>query len=237
MSGAGFRIPRFIMRIGVIADPHANSLGLAAALRSLAEIGVDRKVCAGDIVGYYPFVNETIELLRTNEVVCIAGNHDAYLRGTLPSTPQQERMYNLEYSRRVITQENLSWLAKLPDNYAFEADGQNFLMCHGSPWSVEEYVYADFPNFPRFETVSSDVIIMGHTHIPLLRNEGSKVLLNPGSCGQPRDYNPRASFAWIDAPSRTATIGRVPFDVAAVQKRCTELGFAQSLNDILDRTR
>jgi putative phosphoesterase len=225
------------MRIGIIADPHGNSFGLAAALESLSKVGVDLTVCAGDIVGYYPFVNETIDLLRTSEVVCIAGNHDACFRGSLPSTPDQQRSYNLDYVRRVITNENSRWLDELPDRYAFEVQGRTFLVCHGSPWSAEEYVYPDSRNFNRFETVPSQVIIMGHTHIPLIRKEGTKVLINPGSCGQPRDYDPRASFAWIDTDSLTAEIDRVSYDISSLQRRCEELGFAPTLTDILVRTR
>ena len=97
------------MRIGVISDPHGNVLGLQAVLDALSA-DTRQIVCAGDTVGYYPYVNETIDLLRARNVVCIAGNHDRYLRGDSATTPERWKAYQLDYVASVITPANRDWL-------------------------------------------------------------------------------------------------------------------------------
>ena len=229
------------MRLGFIADPHGNSLGLAAALDALDQAEVDRVICAGDIVGYYPFVNETIDTLRTRDVECIAGNHDLYLRGDVSTTPERWKAYHLDHADETISTEHRTWLAGLPLGLDFSADGARIKVCHGSPWSPEEYVYPDNVDEERFAALAADIVVMGHTHIPLVRHLGPEragvLLFNPGSCGQPRDYVPLAAYGVLDAQSREARIGRVAYDIAAVRDRCASLGFSPAVRDILTRTR
>ena len=229
------------MRLGILSDPHGNSLGLIAALRALEGSRVDRLLCAGDIVGYYPFVNETIDTLIAAGVECIAGNHDLYLRGDRPTTRERWKAYQLDYVDEVITHENRQWLAALPLQLDIEVGRTRITMCHGSPWSPEEYIYPDATDLERFGAVNVDVIIMGHTHIPMVRRlevgQREVLLFNPGSCGQPRDYVPLASYGLLDTDTQEARIERVPYDIAAVQNRCEELGFDASVRAILLRTR
>jgi putative phosphoesterase len=229
------------MRLGLIADPHGNSLGLNAVLSALDEQSVDRVICAGDIVGYYPFVNETIDTLRSRDVACIAGNHDLYLRRELATAPDRWKAYHLAYVDEIIEPDHRAWLAALPRELAFDIDGAHILVCHGSPWSAEEYVYPDTVDEQRFMSVAADVVIMGHTHIPLVRrvaNErGGMLLFNPGSCGQPRDYEPLAAYGIFDTERREARVHRVAYDIDAVRERCEALGFSRAVRDILTRTR
>jgi putative phosphoesterase len=229
------------MKLGVISDPHGNSFGLAAALEALEQADVDRVICAGDIVGYYPFVNETIDTLRDRGVDCIAGNHDLYLRRDLATTPERWKAYHLDYVDETISPEHRSWLAALPRELDLMLDGSHVHVCHGSPWSAEEYVYPNTVDEPRFMNVAADVVIMGHTHIPLVRRVDSKrggvLLFNPGSCGQPRDYVPLASYGTYDTDRREARVSRVAYDIDTVRERCEALGFSPAVRDILTRTR
>ena len=118
-----------------------------------------------------------------------------------------------------------------------DVDGQRVLIVHGSPWSAEEYVYPDRFVPDRFNDVDANIVIMGHTHIPMVRREGERLFINPGSCGQPRDYNPLASYAWLDVATGVAEIGRVPYDLEALQRQCVALGLDGRLTSILTRTR
>ena len=86
------------MKIGVISDIHANIYGLQAVLYELREKRVELILCAGDVVGYYPFVNEVCDLVRQWEIVTVKGNHDCYVLEELPITVAQRRECSLDYT-------------------------------------------------------------------------------------------------------------------------------------------
>jgi predicted phosphodiesterase len=92
-------------------------------------------------------------------------------------------------------------------------------VCHGSLWAVDEYVYPNYRNFERFVDIKADVVVMGHTHIPMMRQAGRVLLINPGSCGQPRDGNPLASYALVDTETYQVEIRRIPYDVDIICHR------------------
>src|SRR5215470_11639669 len=98
------------MRLALISDLHAN----AAALSVLTDLldAADRVVCLGDVVGYHCQVNETFDLLRRYDPVCILGNHDYYLLRGCPANMPDSVRFGVEYAARVITSDNLSWLAR-----------------------------------------------------------------------------------------------------------------------------
>lgn len=225
------------MRVAIIADIHGNSIGLAAVLADLDQQGIGHILVAGDLVGYYPYVNEVFELLRERNVICILGNHDCYLLGRLPVSKERWRAYNLGYVDRVIREDNRAWLAGLPTERRIELGGLRWYLCHGSPWAVEEYIYPDYKAFDRFANVEAEVVVMGHTHIPLIRRAGHVLLVNPGSCGQPRDYNPLAAYSLVDTETGGTEIRRVAYDVDTVCRRVETEGFDQELIEILTRTR
>ena len=225
------------MRVATIADIHGNSIGLAAVLVDLDQQEIDHILVAGDLVGYYPYVNEVFELLRERNVTCVLGNHDCYLLGKLPVSEERWQAYNLGYVDHMIRDDHRAWLAGLPTERRIELEGLRWCLCHGSPWAVEEYIYPDYDAFERFASVEADVVVMGHTHIPLVRQVEHVLLVNPGSCGQPRDYNPLAAYALVDTETRNAEIRRVAYDVDAVCRRVVTEGFDQELIEVLRRTR
>ncbi len=225
------------MRIGVIADIHGNSLGLNAVLNDMERLDIDHILIAGDFVGYYPYVNEVFELLQSRNITCVSGNHDCYLLREISISEDLWFSYKLDYIERIISEKNTEWLSGLPTQRIFEKGGLNWILCHGSPWDVEEYIYPDNTDFERFAEFDTDIVIMGHTHIPIVQRVGHVLLVNPGSCGQPRDYNPSASYAIVETGTCNVDIRRVPYDVNAVCKHLTTLGYKHNLIDILTRTR
>jgi putative phosphoesterase len=225
------------LRVGLLADIHGNASGLAAALGAMADEGVSQILVAGDLVGYYPDVNDSIDMLRSRACLCITGNHDAALMAPEGVSQDQWRAYNLDYVDRVISPRNRAWLASLPAIRNLSLGGRQVLLCHGSPWRVDEYVYPDALEWQRFAELGSDIVVMGHTHIPFTRHVGQTMLVNPGSCGQPRDYDPRAAFGILDLFRSTVSLRRVDYDVAVVQERVRSLGFDPKLAAILGRTR
>ena len=226
------------MPILVLSDIHANLTAFEAVLEDAGQ--VDAVWCLGDLVGYGPDHNECVALARSlPNFVCILGNHDAAVTGHIPLDS-----FNLEAQRSVlwmrdcILMENLQFLTDLKE-CQIESE---VTLAHGSPRNpIWEYILdaqVARGNFGYFDT---QLCFVGHTHIPLLfsLNEANLVwsilrsddyveingrtIANPGSVGQPRDRDARASFALFDPENMTWQSRRVAYDVDAVKERIKEV--------------
>ncbi len=226
------------MLLGIISDVHANKYGLKAVLDALQQHQVDAIICAGDIVGYYPFVNETISLLKENHVSCILGNHDAMLIGALDFSPQQQHQYKSDLTAAVIEPSNLEWVKNLPISLHLELENRRIEIYHGSPWEpLIEYIYPDYAHFELFKEMSTDFVVLGHTHRPLLRHIDNVTVINPGSCGQPRDGLPGASYAILNMTNGALELKRAEYDVSRLVKELQQLEYDDKLIQILLRAK
>lgn len=214
------------MKLGVLSDVHSNAKALEQVLASLTRRQVKRVICAGDLVGYYTQPNRVIELLEPARVESVMGNHDL---GVLEGTPLGFNVYArraLDWNRRQIKQNSLKYIERLPRTFKTEISGLDVFVAHGSPKNpINEYVFEDkvdasFLDY-SFEDIP-DVVILGHTHVPYVKKIENTLILNPGSVGQPRDGNPKASFAIIDTQGLTAEIKRVEYDIESVVKEVSE---------------
>ena len=225
------------MKIGIIADIHSNIYGLKNILKELTE--VDTILCAGDIVGYYTFVNEVFDEFRKRNIRTILGNHDAYLLGALPVSANLTVQHSIEYTKKAINKENIDYLKKIKKaSLDIKIDGLKIRMYHGSPWNeFEEYVFPDYQNFNKFRDIDADLIILGHTHWPMIKKVEKKTIINPGSCGQPRDYNSKASYAILDTKTKNIQIKRVDYEINKTCQAVKEANLDVELIKILTRTR
>lgn len=199
------------MRIGLISDIHSNPYGLEAVLGRLRSC--EAILCAGDITGYHTSVNEVFDILEEHDVLFILGNHDEYLLRESVEDLDPLLRRSVEYTRKKISEDNVERLKEAPLLYSGLFDGLRIKMYHGSPWDLmEEYVYPDYAHFDRFEEINADLIILGHTHIPFVRGN----IVNPGSCGQPRDDDPRAAYGILQTETADITLGRVKYDLRKV---------------------
>lgn len=223
------------MKIGIISDIHGNSHGLKKVLSNLSNC--EKILCAGDITGYYPFVDKVVELLKQYGVVSVLGNHDQYLlSGKTPEATNPEVKKSVRFMKKVASEDSLGYLKHLPRNLKLDIKGKRVLICHGSPWDyLQGRVYPDFPNFERFEEIPFDVIILGQTHYPLIRKVGKKTIINPGSCGQPRDYNLLSYGIW-DADSGSFEINRIEWDIDNFKKEALARGTDPKLLEVFKRT-
>lgn len=205
------------MTIAFLSDIHGNYEALKAVLAVIDERKVNKIACAGDIVGYYPQINECCAELRDRHAVCVMGNHDWYMvsGGFCP----RSRSVNdcLVYQRKIITEENLAWLSSHP----VQARVADVHMVHGG-WAdpIDEYLK---PTAEYFEQVIGKTFLSGHTHYPTVQRFGDKLYCNPGSVGQPRDGDPRASFALYN--DGEFEICRVPYDPQPVFALMESAGF------------
>jgi len=228
------------MRIGVVSDIHSN---LTALLTVLDDMGpVDALWCLGDFVGYGPWPNECIDLLRERGAQAIAGNHDLAAIGTIPCDDfNGDAAFAAQWTADALTSDARAYLQSLQP--MLEVDGVT--LAHGTPREpVWEYMLSAGAAAASFDTIRTDLCFVAHTHIPSLFIEDEsgmpevrymagasasdsapfRRIVNPGSVGQPRDRDPRAAYLVYDVDAAQLSWKRVAYDVAKVQKRMRKLG-------------
>ncbi len=232
------------MRVLVLSDIHANLTALEAVLASAGNS--DAVWCLGDLVGYGPDPNDCIELVRNlPNLLCLIGNHDQAALGSLPLTRfTRDARETAAWTTQVLTPENAAFLRSLPAKITVGG----FTLAHGSPRQpVWEYVLDQRVADRNFEFFDTDYCLVGHSHLPLLfhRPHGEphavpvplrwgepnplspRMIINPGSVGQPRDMDPRSAYAILDPDALTWEPRRVAYDIAQVQLRILRAGLPE----------
>lgn len=223
------------MRALIISDIHANVVALDAVLKECQ--GIDKVWCLGDIVGYGPNPNECIERLQEiPNLTCIMGNHDAAALGFIDiKTFNYDARRSLEWLSQILEVKALDFLRSLPETEI--VDG--IMLAHGSPRNpIWEYVMDDWVARQNLDTFEQKACLVGHTHVPVAFSETdhhlvdmhfftpglatvfrTRSIINPGSVGQPRDRDSRASYIIYDSSEGTWENHRVAYDVELVHDR------------------
>ena len=204
--------------IAIISDIHGNFVALQAVLAEIDKIGVDDIYCLGDSVGYYSQVNEVLDELRKRNVKSLIGNHDWYLMADSFCDRSATVTETIDFQKRVVSNENLAWLKGLPIHFEY----QGLKMVHGG-WTnpLDEYLWQVDKSY--FDKVGGKYFTSGHTHLARIVNWGNKVYCNPGSVGQPRDGDNRASYATWDG--NLFELHRVAYDYKKVGELMEKAGF------------
>lgn len=221
------------MRWGLISDVHANAPALEAVLEDLAQHGVERVLCAGDVVGYYPFPNETIDLMIDNRIMSIRGNHDRSVLRADTSTMTFFAGDAAIWTARHLNERSKRYLESLPECTTVRTDRQAMSVYHASPRDPLEYVYEDKAMESLLSMTKCSMLVLGHTHIPFVKRFSSGLIINPGSVGQPRDGDPRASYSIVDSTERTVGNHRVSYDIETVARKIEESGLPRWLHERL----
>jgi len=225
-----------IVKIGVMADIHSNLPALEAVLNKFNSC--DHIVCAGDIVGYYDQPNEVCECIRSLNAITIRGNHDGYVIGFLEPKPENRDIYRTDWTRDTLTSENLEWLQSLPSEHEIIHTDVKILIRHANPWDEERYIYPDSTELmDKINLSENEILILGHTHYPMIREAVGGIVLNPGSVGQPRDRDPRASYAILDTENHDILLQRAYYDVADYQTKLSTMDWNSDMINILSRTK
>jgi diadenosine tetraphosphatase ApaH/serine/threonine PP2A family protein phosphatase len=226
----------------VISDIHANMQALEAVLADAPPF--DEAWCLGDLIGYGPQPNECVGRVQELPGLALAGNHDFAALGKvdLSDFNAEARLAN-EWTQQELCQRARAYLEALP----VRVERAGYTLVHASPREpVWEYVLDDTSARANFGHFATDVCLLGHSHVPLayemegrrgrcraaaeyvdagaaggyaVELAGRRLILNPGSVGQPRDGDPRASYGLLDTERGVWEVRRVAYAVEEVQQR------------------
>ncbi len=234
------------MRVAVVSDIHSNLHALEAVLAEIDAETPDELWCLGDLVGYGPRPNECCATIAERADVCLAGNHDLAVRGTIDLEEfGGEAAVAARWTRDVLAPEAQELLVRLEP--AGSAHGVS--LYHGSARDpVWEYVLSDEGALATLELTDSPLVLVGHSHVALqvvqsddavtggvakggteLELDRVRALLNPGSVGQPRDGDPRAAYLLLDLDARRVHFRRVEYDVKLTQREIRDAGLPEML--------
>lgn len=221
------------MKLGIFSDVHSNLEALQAVKAAYAKEGVDDLICLGDTVGYGADPQACSDIVRQMASTTILGNHDAAVAGRMDySYYYDAARLALDASMRQLSRENIAWLRSLP--YEHRQYGLSF--CHGSPANLDEFDYVFAPEqaaelLDGYDDLAR-VTFIGHSHLckafalapdsvhqvvatSFTIRDHYKYVISVGSVGQPRDYDPRASYTVFDTDTMTFEFKRVEYDIAA----------------------
>jgi diadenosine tetraphosphatase ApaH/serine/threonine PP2A family protein phosphatase len=242
------------MRFLVISDLHANLEALTAVLDRARDLAWDRALVLGDLVGYGADPDAVVEIARSLPgLLAVRGNHDRVASGEDTAWDLSPAALRAAvWTRRRLSAPNRAFLAGLPPGpLEFRPGG---ILAHGSPGNEDDYLLDEEEGERAFAAHGFRVGFFGHTHLPVrfIRRGGSVALLdiagdgadfdlderdrhliNPGSVGQPRDGDPRASFAIFDDDERRVTCHRVAYDTDTARRKILEAGLPTALGDRL----
>jgi diadenosine tetraphosphatase ApaH/serine/threonine PP2A family protein phosphatase len=243
------------MRYAILSDVHSNLEALTAVLDSLAPEHIDRYLCLGDTLGYGADPAPCLERLSALGAVIVAGNHDLACLGAFDLQWFNDvARAAVIWTRGRLGPAELETIRRLP----LTAIEGPFTLVHGTLTHPErfEYLLELAQAIDTLAACQTLVCLVGHTHLPYVvefdlgrwrvtralskpgelsdvayedRPEALRYLINPGSVGQPRDGDPRASCALVDTERRTASIRRVAYDVATAQRKIREAGLPEFL--------
>ena len=246
------------MRALVLSDVHGNLHALEAVLAAAGSF--DQLWNLGDAVGYGAKPNEVIDILRGRAAVNVRGNHDRVCAGlTSAEGFNPVAAEAAAWTRETLTPENLDWLRAVPKGPVRATD--DVTCAHGSPLHEDHYILSMRDAWTPLQRMQTGLTFFGHTHVqggfvqqgaeweearPVCGPEGfcqipvspgARMLINPGSVGQPRDRDARAAFALYDSVEAVIVFRRVPYDVDGAQNAIRAAGLPERLASRLESGR
>ncbi len=236
------------MRYAILADIHANLEAFTAVLDDIkGGGGVEEVWCLGDVVGYGPDPHQCLELLRQHNHVGIAGNHDWAAIGKIDTSCfNSDAAAACHWAAQRLSPDDIDYLENLP----LVIEKGDFTLVHGSPREpIWEYLLSTSNARENFTYFESQFCLVGHSHVPLVFQYGetgvcsfspfspniglalgrNRLIINAGGVGQPRDGDPRASYAIYDSETRMVRLHRVSYDINATQAKMLEHGLPMRL--------
>lgn len=244
------------MRYLILSDIHSNIEALEVCAQRAKQAGFDKVLCCGDLVGYGPNPIEAIDGIRSLDALTIRGNHDRVACGldeAIQFNPHARRA--IYWTRSVLPESHRAYLAGLPVGpLSFTDEAQ---LVHGAVTDEDDYIFTEADADENFLLTKKKVTFFGHSHFPVVFTSdgngnsvvattyefdefvavkieaGRQVFVNPGSVGQPRDGDPRASFAIWDQDHGRMEFYRVEYDIERTQSKMRDVQLPTYLIDRL----
>lgn len=219
------------MRFGIFSDVHSNLEALGSVVKAYERENVDKFICLGDTVGYGAEPQACSEIVRDLASVSILGNHDAAVAGRMDYSYYYEAArHALDTHAGMLKGEAIKWLRSLP----YEHRESNLAFCHGSPLNLEEFEYIfaldQAQQLLGYYDDLALVTFIGHSHLckafafspsevhevvatRFTIRDNYKYIISVGSVGQPRDYDPRASYTIFDTDEMVFEFKRTEYDI------------------------
>lgn len=231
------------MNVAILSDIHGNLYALEAMLVAAKKERVEKLLILGDVVGYYYHTKEILEILAEWDYSFVKGNHEEILSKIISGKLQEPEIRKKYGSGHRIAIEQLSdshlqLLCNAPERMFLEYDGIKILMCHGSPWQMDYYLY---PNTKReildkCEHSDLDFIFIGHSHYSFIYKMSRAILVNCGSIGQSRSLGGHAFWTLLNTDNGVIQQKSTPYNIqpliAEIEKIDPDIPY---LKDILTR--
>ncbi|MBN1525229.1 MAG: metallophosphoesterase family protein [Spirochaetales bacterium] len=236
------------MRYAILSDIHSNLEALYAVRQKLQTMRIDKILCLGDIVGYNADPALCIQWVNDNASCIVRGNHDKAVFNMF-----HEKRFNhyardaIRWTRKVLSGNEKTCLKTLTEGPKEEPEG--IVLCHGTPFDEDAYLHSPESAEESFTFLDENmpnswICFFGHTHVPVVIDDqdhliltekpvtlsrSKRYLINPGSVGQPRDEDCRASFGVLDDEKNSFELVRVPYNIEETQRKILMKGLPEVL--------
>ena len=226
---------------GIFGDIHANTEAFDAVLSDMKQRGTTRFLCTGDVVDYGADPSRCILRLRELKAACVQGNHDEYITETIiPNDVNPSARQSILWTQKTLTDREKEWLFTLP--LREKAAGIGLVHSSYEPNRNWPYITTAEQAAPSLNLLPGGLAFYGHTHRPMIfiqtprgrikrhpsttvrLKPGHRYFINPGSVGQPRDEDPRASYALFDPQNQSVSIRRVDYNIKAAAEKIRSAG-------------
>lgn len=209
------------MKIAFLSDIHGNYEALKAVFLELKKKKISKVVCLGDYLNYYYEPKKCLDLLIKKKAICIKGNHEEIFLETLKNK-KKIKSYADKYGNSIyinlkqLNQKYIDYIKFLPKNINIKIGSKRTLISHGSPWKIDFYFYKNIEDKwkKKIRKYNKELFILGHTHHPMILKliNKKKMVLNPGSVGQPRNGTSDACWMIIDDKSMRTEFMKTPYN-------------------------
>lgn len=215
------------LEIIILSDIHANLEALQAVSDDIHDLPI---YCAGDIVNYGANPKEVIQWLKKRNAKSILGNHDYAIVNEDTNWFNSKAEVSINWTSKNLDSASKKYLSSLQESIIVKINNLKMLIVHGSPIdNLFEYVYPATHEhlFDIYlKKFNVDIIVMGHTHIPFIWKRGNDVVMNPGSVGQPRSGNNKASYIILKQDNKNIEVELklISYDIETAAKKIKESG-------------
>ena len=215
------------MQIAFISDIHGNYDALKAVLKNIKKLRINKIYCLGDIVNYYYEPHKCINIFIKEKIESIKGNHENILFKILKDKKKinyYSKLYgnSININLKKLKKKHINFLKNLKNNKIIKINDEKIFLAHGAPWKSDFYFYPNSKKkwIKKISEYNYNKIILGHTHYPMKKSLGpNKMLLNPGSVGQPRNGKCNASWLRLDVNTMKFSHMETKYDKTKIKKQ------------------